>query len=301
MQENFDLKSIGCPPCFLRCTKHSVVKNGRHRGLELEGPEYETIYAIGGLNAIDSLEEVAWLNDLCDRLGLDTMSGGNISAFAIEAYKAGKIDFAIDYNQPDRVAELFELIANREGIGALFARGIVAAAAELGLDDLAVHVKGLEPAGFDPRVLKGMGLSYATAARGACHLRATFYKAELSGEFDRDQIAGKALAMIDYEDRATLFDSLILCRFFRDFVMWDELEILIEATTGVCYDKEALQKIAGKTANLAREFNRREGLDETYDKLPKRFFEKNEEGAVLSKEEMAIMLGEYNKLRKAAA
>ena len=301
MQENFDLKSIGCPPCFLRCTKHSVVKNGRHRGLELEGPEYETIYAIGGLNAIDSLEEVAWLNDLCDRLGLDTMSGGNISAFAIEAYKAGKIDFAIDYNQPDRVAELFELIANREGIGALFARGIVAVAAELGLDDLAVHVKGLEPAGFDPRVLKGMGLSYATAARGACHLRATFYKAELSGEFDRDKIAGKALAMIDYEDRATLFDSLILCRFFRDFVMWDELEILIEATTGVCYDKEALQKIAGKTANLAREFNRREGLDETYDKLPKRFFEKNEEGAVLSKEEMAIMLGEYNKLRKAAA
>jgi aldehyde:ferredoxin oxidoreductase len=269
--------------------------------LELEGPEYETIYAIGGLNAIDSLEEVAWLNDLCDRLGLDTMSGGNISAFAIEAYKAGKIDFAIDYNQPDRVAELFELIANREGIGALFARGIVAVAAELGLDDLAVHVKGLEPAGFDPRVLKGMGLSYATAARGACHLRATFYKAELSGEFDRDKIAGKAFAMIDYEDRATLFDSLILCRFFRDFVMWDELEILIEATTGVCYDKEALQKIAGKTANLAREFNRREGLDETYDKLPKRFFEKNEEGAVLSKEEMAIMLGEYNKLRKAAA
>ena len=232
MQEHFQVKSVGCPPCFLRCTKHSKVKNGRHRGLELEGPEYETIYAIGGLNAIDSLEEVAWLNDLCDRLGLDTMSAGNISAFAVEAHKAGKIDYPIDYNQADRVAELFELIAHRQGIGTLFANGIAATADELGLSDLAVHVKGLEPAGFDPRVLKGMGLSYATAARGACHLRATFYKAELSGEFDRDQISGKARAMIDYEDRATLFDSLILCRFFRDFVLWEELQMLIEATTG---------------------------------------------------------------------
>ncbi len=297
MQDHFDLKSVGCPPCFLRCTKHSVVKNGRHAGLELEGPEYETIYAIGGLNAIDSLEEVAWLNDLCDRLGLDTMSAGNISAFAVEACKAGKSDFAIDYNQPDRVAELFELIARREGSGALFAKGIVAAADELGLDDLAVHVKGLEPAGFDPRVLKGMGLSYATAARGACHLRATFYKAELSGEFDRDQIPGKAQAMIDYEDRATLFDSLILCRFFRDFVMWDELQMLIEATTGNRYSKEELQDIAGQTTNLTRAFNRREGLDETYDKLPKRFFQKNAEGAAISEEEMAKMLSEYNELR----
>ena len=79
----------------------------------------------------------------------------------------------------------FQLIARREGVGAVLAKGMVAAAEALGLEDLAVHVKGLEPAGFDPRVLKGMGLSYATAARGACHLRGTFYKAELSGEIDR--------------------------------------------------------------------------------------------------------------------
>ncbi len=297
MQDNFEVKSIGCPPCFLRCTKHSVVRSGRHAGLELEGPEYESIYALGGLNGIDSLEEVAWLNDVCDRLGLDTMSAGNMSAFAVEACKAGTSTFEIDYNQPDRVAELFELIAHRRDIGELFASGIVKTAETLGLADRAVHVKGLEPAGFDPRVLKGMGLAYATAARGACHLRTTFYKPELSGEFDRNQINGKAKALIDFEDRATLFDSLILCRFFRDFVMWEELQELVEATTGRSMSKEDLAATAGETTRLTRAFNRREGLDESYDTLPPAFFKATEEGAVLTREELGLMLKEYNELR----
>jgi len=220
MQANFEVEARGCPNCFLRCTKRSRVTRGRHRGLELEGPEYETIYALGGLNEIDSLEEVAFLNDLCDRLGIDTMSAGNMSAFAVEAFKRGKSDFEIDYNQPDRVAELFRLIAARRGVGAVLAEGIKPAARELDLEEIAIHVKGLEPGGFDPRVLKGMGLAYATSARGACHLRGTFYKAELSGEIEKDRIAGKAALLVDYEDRAALFDCLILCRFFRDFISW---------------------------------------------------------------------------------
>ena len=299
MQKNFDVEACGCPNCFLRCTKHSRVKHGRHAGLELEGPEYETIYAIGGLNEVDRLEEVAFLNDLCDRLGLDTMSAGNISAFAIEAYKRGKIAFAIDYNQPDRMAELFRLIARGEGVGTLFAQGIKAAAAELDLEDIAVHVKGLEPAGFDPRVLKGMALSYATAARGACHLRGTFYKAELSGQIGPGQIEGKAELHIDYEDRAALFDCLILCRFYRDFIGWDELALIFEATTGVRRSKKQLQILANHITQQTREYNRREGIDASADSLPNRFFrEKTREGASITEEELQTMIREYNETRR---
>jgi len=299
MQKNFEVKAVGCPNCFLRCTKHSRVKHGRHAGLELEGPEFETIYAIGGLNAIEGLEEVTWLNDICDRLGIDTMSAGNISSFAIEAYKRGRIDFAIDYNQPDRVAELFELIAKGEGVGALFGRGIKYAAKELGLEDIAIHVKGLEPAGFDPRVLKGMGLTYAVAARGACHLRGTFYKAELSGEMDKNQIKGKAELMIDYEDRAALFDSLILCRFYRDFIGWDEIGQIIEAATGMALDKNKLEILANNITQQTREYNKREGLDESTDTLPKRFLtEPTAEGAALTAGQLDTMLGEYNEIRQ---
>ena len=299
MREHLNTKAVGCPNCFLRCTKKSQIQHGRHQGLELEGPEYETIYAIGGLNEIDSLEEVAFLNDLCDRLGLDTMSAGNISAFAIEAFKRGKIDFEIDYNQPDRIAELFHLIADNKGVGAIFARGIKQAAPELDLEDIAIHVKGLEPAGFEPRVLKGMGLSYATAARGACHLRGTFYKAELSGQIDKNEISGKARLQIDYEDRAALFDSLILCRFFRDFILWDELAMLIEATTGMSLNKHELEILANAITQRTRAYNLREGLAESTDTLPKRFLtEPTQEGAALNAQDLEIMIKEYNEIRR---
>ncbi len=299
MQANFTVKACGCPTCLLRCTKHSTVLHGRHKGLELEGPEYETIYAIGGLNGIDSLEEVAFLNDLCDRLGIDTMSAGNISAFAVEAHKRGKLDFEINYNEPDRIAELFRLIAHAQSVGVIFRDGIKAASEALGLEELAVHVKGLEPGGFDPRVLKGMGLSYATSARGACHLRGTFYKAELSGQMAPDQIKGKAELHIDYEDRAALFDCLVLCRFYRDFIGWDELVDIYEATTGIKRDRARLQSLSNHITQQTRIFNQREGLDASYDWLPKRFLrEATSEGGTLDDTDLRTMIDDYNAIRE---
>jgi len=296
MQENFDVKSVACPNCFLKCQKHSIIKKGRHKGVELEGPEYETIYAIGGLNEIDSLEEIAWLNVVCDELGIDTMSAGNLSAFAVEAYKAGKIDFEINYNEPKKVEEFFNMIAYRKGIGNIFANGILPTSVYIDMEDRAVHVKGLEPAGFDPRVLKGMGLSYATASRGACHLRGTFYKAELSGEIDKDQIKDKAKLLVDYENRAAIFDSLILCRFFRDFILWEELMQLVEAVTGLKLSKEELSEIANNTTNYTREYNVQEGLK---DYLPQYFLNnETKEGAYIKEEDLNYMIKEYNNLRE---
>ncbi len=198
------------------------------------------------------------------------------------------------------MAGLFELIANNEGIGSVLGRGIKQASKELGLEDMAIHVKGLEPAGFDPRVLKGMGLTYAVAARGACHLRGTFYKAELSGEMDKNQIEGKAKLMIDYEDRAALFDSLILCRFYRDFILWDELAGIIKATTGMDLGKNELEVLANNITQQSRQYNTRQGLDASTDTLPKRFFtEQTEEGAGLAQDEFQTMLREYNAIRTA--
>lgn len=299
MHENFTVKPCGCSYCFLQCTKHSTINTGRHTGLELEGPEFETIYALGGLNAIDSLEEIAWLNDACDRLGIDTMSAGNISAFAIEANKRGKIDFSIDYNQPERVHELLRLVTSRQGVGDLLAQGIAASAHQLDLSELAIHVKGLEPAGFDPRVLKGMGLAYATSARGACHLRGTFYKAELSGEVDSNSIEGKAELFVDYEDRAALFDSLVLCRFFRDFYLWPELSEIVAMTTGMKLSKEDLQARANLITEKSRAYNSREGIGSLQDVLPSRFTkEPINDGDLLKSADLATMLRDYNEIRR---
>ena len=99
------VKPNACAKCFMACGQLSTVKEGRHAGLTIEGPEYETIYAFGGLvPASISIEEIAYLNDICDRLGIDTITSGNLCAFTIEAVKRGKVDFEIDYGDVDAIA-----------------------------------------------------------------------------------------------------------------------------------------------------------------------------------------------------
>lgn len=248
---------------------------------------------------INSIEEIIYLNDICDRLGMDTISAGNLAAFTIEASKRGAIDEKLDYGDVDGIARLLEKIAFREGIGAILSQGIVEASKAWGLEDFAVHVKGLEPAGYEPRVLKGMGLSYATSDRGACHLRATFYKSELSGRVDPDQIRGKAKIFVEDEDRMTLFDTLILCRFFKDLIDWDDLELLVRSITGMDLDKRGLRQIAANVSNAARWFNIREGITRADDRLPKRFFQETlgKNKKIFREKDLNRMLDEYYESR----
>lgn len=255
---------------------------------------------LGGLCLIDSIEEIAFLNDICDRMGMDTISAGNLCGFTIEAVRRGKVDFHIDYGEVDAIAELLQMIARREGIGDILvlANGIKFAAKEWGLEDIAVHVKGLEPAGYDPRVLKGMGLAYATSDRGACHLRTTFYKPELSGMISPGQIGGKAELFIEFEDRLTVFDTLIFCRFYRDMYQWDDLGEVIHSVTGLDAERAALQAKAANISTLIRRFNIREGLQPDDDRLPKAFHKKFEHSDhVLKEDELEMMLKEYYSLR----
>ncbi len=298
MKEVLNPKPKACPKCFMACGKLSEVKDGPHKGLKIEGPEYETIYAFGGLCLIDDLREIAYLNDLCDNYGIDTITTGNLIAFTMEASELGKIDYKISYGDAKKAAELIEMIVFRKGIGDILAQGIRYAAKKWDMEDIAIHVKGLEPAGYEPRVLKGMGLAYATSPRGACHLRSTFYKAELAGLIDKDKIEGKAELFIDFEDRLTIHDCLIMCRFYRDLYMWDELLEIINITTGLKLDKAGLKRIATNVLNLVREFNFKCGISKKDDTLPLRFFnEKINNENILKKEDFEKMLTDYYKLR----
>jgi len=292
------VKPRPCLKCFMACGRMTTLLQGRHAGLKIEGPEYETLYVFGGLCMIDSVEEIAYLNDICDRLGLDTISAGNLCALAIEASLRGRIDEKLEYGYTDAVADLLHKIARREGIGGVLAEGIRTAAKAWDLEDIAVHVKGMEPAGYDPRVLKGMGLAYATSDRGACHLRTTFYKPELAGMIDPNQTEGKAEMFIDFEDRLTLFDTLVLCRFYRDLYQWDELSRIIYSLTGIGKDKEAIRKIAAEISTLVRQFNLREGMTPEDERLPKSLHRKLEKtGQVITEAELETMLKDYFRLR----
>ena len=298
MQKIMDVKPKACAHCPVACGKLSTIKNGPHKGLTIEGPEYETIFAFGGLCEIGSIEEITYLNDLCDRLGMDTISAGNLCGFAMEAREQGKIDEDITYGDAEKTAELLKKIAARKGIGETLAEGIVATAKAWDMEDVAIHVKGLEPAGYDPRTLKGVGLGYAVSPRGACHMRATFYKPELFGQIPMEQIKGKAVLFKDYEDRLTLMDCLIACRFYRDLYMWDEMATLVELTTGMALGKSGMEEAADYVAKIVREFNLREGMTLKEESLPDRFSkEPLENGEVITKEDLETMRSEYFELR----
>jgi len=299
LMERCQVSSIACPHCFMACGKISKVKQGRHEGLRIMGPEYETIYAFGGLCMVKSIEEIIYLNDLCDRLGMDTITAGNLAAFAIEASKRKKIKENLRYGDVDGIAKTLTKIAYRRGMGRILSEGVRYAAKVWGMEETAIHVKGLEPAGFDPRVLKGMGLAYATSDRGACHLRATFYKSELSGQIAPDKVKGKARLFVDYEDKMTLFDALILCRFYRDLITWEDLQEIIKSTCSLSLKKKELKTIASGIINLARAFNQREGVTQKEDKLPRRFFREvlQETGKAIQPQDMEVMLREYYALR----
>ncbi len=298
LHKQCNVQPRACAKCFIACGRMTTVQNGPYSGLKIEGPEYETIFAFGGLCMIDSIEAIAYLNDICDRLGMDTISAGNLCGFTIEAAGRKKIDFQIKYGDVDAIAGLLKKIATRQGIGDILARGIRHAARTWDMEDIAVHVKGLELPGYDPRVLKGCGLAFATADRGACHLRATFHHPEIKGMIAPETIKGKAELLIDFEDRLTLMDTLILCRFFRDIYPWERLGEIIEMTTGQKQDKAALRERAAEISTLIRSFNIREGLKPEDDNLPKRFYKESlKTGHKIKKEELETMLQDYYNLR----
>ncbi|AGL03825.1 aldehyde ferredoxin oxidoreductase family protein [Desulfoscipio gibsoniae] len=297
--EQFKVKPTACNNCFMACGKHITVPEGEYAGLEIEGPEYETLYTFGGLCSFNRLDQIAYFNDLCDRLGLDTISTGNLVALVMEGVERGLLDAPVKYGDMEAAVELINQIARREGLGEILSLGIKDASQRLNLSDIAVHVKGLEPPGYDPRVLKGMGLAYATSARGACHLRATFYKPELVGISDPNTIEGKAELFIDYENRLTIFNTQILCVFFRDLIPWETLVDLNKACTGLDLTKDDLWNIANRIINANRQFNLQQGLTRADDTLPPRLFkEKLNDGRYsITPEELNKMVDDYYLLR----
>jgi len=297
--ENCNVTHRSCPRCFVACEQVGEVIEGRHKGLKIK-PEYETINSFGGLCMIDDIKEILYLNDICNRLGIDTITAGNLSSFTIEASHKKDLGVKIDYGDVDSIADLLRKTVKREGIGAVLAEGIKYASKEWGLEDLAIHVKGLEPPGYEPRAYKGMGLGYAIADRGACHLRATFYKPELAGMIAPEAIEGKAEMYLWWEDKMSFMDSLIACRFYRDLYTWDRMSTMVEAITGMKLDERRIREIASNITSKARDFNLREGMKKEDERLPKRFLEEplEDSGKIFPKAEFEKMLSDYYKLKK---
>jgi aldehyde:ferredoxin oxidoreductase len=301
-KKGYFVKPAACMHCPAAC--HRLVRSGKY-GVDVD-IEYETIFALGGLTGCADPDELIKLNDLADRLGMDTISLGGVVAFAIEAAKLGKLNIEVDWGCGG-LARLVEDIAYRRGVGDLLAEGVREAARRLGLEHVAVHVRGLEPAGYDPRVLKGMALNYAVGYRGADHLATMAYALDIGGYAGGPQSLGeeKVRAVAYMEEVSALFDSLVLCKFGRGvYDMYpggrgfDTIAELLTYVTGESWTGASAREAAVRIVNMTRFLNLQMGAGP--DSLPERFFKPvrfEDREYVLTREELENALRIYYELR----
>jgi aldehyde:ferredoxin oxidoreductase len=314
-------RSKACYACTVACGKISRVETGAYAGTEVEGPEYETLFALGSLCGNSNLDSIAKLNEICDRFGMDTISAGNVLAFAMECYEKGLITqedtdgLALTFGNHEAMITALTRIAFREGFGKVLAEGVRRASQVIGKgsEKFAVHVKGLEPPGYDPRGLKGVALAYAISCRGACHLRHMAYRPNLTGshpfkqgKINRLAYNGQAEIVKELEDFHAIVDSMVLCKFIClptiGPILWEELAKLYYVITGIEVKREDLIATAERINNLVWSINTREGASRKDDTLPERFMNEGlkkgtSKGEVVKKKEFEKMLDEYYKIR----
>jgi aldehyde:ferredoxin oxidoreductase len=254
--EDYVFKRTTCPSCPVRCRLHVRVD-----GQELEAAEYETVWAFGGDNLVDDYALIARANDLCNDLGIDTISTGNTVAFYRE--------YTGTLGDPSNILELVRKIGYRQDEGELLAQGSRAAARSLGVD-YAMQVKGLELAAYDPRKLTGMAISYSTANRGGCHSRAWTVADELSG----NEYSGAELAQMvaDYHDAGCVRDSLIVCTFLAG-TLQPFYASALSAVLGMEFDDGDLGVAGDRIYTLERLLNVQRGVDASLDTLPRRIMD----------------------------
>jgi len=281
LKERICVTDKGCFACPIPCGKYS---KARALGTDfyVEGPEYESIALLGGNVELDDIREVAYANYVCDQLGLDSISGGNVVAFALECFEKGllteeRVGRRVAFGDLESVVYLLRKIAARDGIGDLLAEGVAVAAQKIGggAQDFAMHVKGLEISGYESRYAPAMMLAYMTADIGAHHNRAWAITYDIAA--GREKLEGKAAKVIELQHIRPLFDTLGLCR-----LPWVEIGFELEhygklfpLVTGMNYSWEDLIRVSERIWNLNRAFNFRHvpGFGRSLDYPPKRWYE----------------------------
>jgi len=309
--ESLTERERACYACFMSCSKRTSVKKGSFKGVNLEGPEYETLAMLGANLEVDYLPAIMKANYECDDLGLDTISTGAVISFAMECFEQGIISavdtggLRLNFGNYEAVLELLEMIATKKGFGAFCAKGVRAMAKAIGkgTKHFAMHSKGLEMPGYDPRGAWGSALTYAVTPRGACHRRA-WPPTEVIQGLDPYTIKGKAKFIRDLMNENCIMHSLIVCDMGGKFIPLavNDYRKYLKVVTGRDVGAEKLNERSEIIETLIRRINVREGLSEKDDVLPRRILEEAlpegpAKGKRITSENFLRMRNEYYKLR----
>jgi len=271
------VKTIACAGCPIGCDHVTLVQEGDADGV-LASVEFESLYALGSNCGIGHFPDVNKAVDLCDRMGLDTISAGVTISWAMESYEKGILTeedtdgLELTFGNSDAQLEAIERIAYQKGkLGELLAQGTKEASRRTGKgsEKWAMHNKGLEYPGYDLRGLKMSALAFNISNRGGCHLRNSSYDFDLKGKVDRFEAKDEyARIVVDRDDQWSVVDSLMLCKFSRGVLdTYEKYVKLYNLITGFDMAEEEMRLAGERIWNLEKAFNVREGWTE-YDDYP---------------------------------
>jgi len=306
-KQHYWVKAIACACCPIGCDHISVIKDAPYAGT-VASVEFETVYSLGSQCGIGYFPAIVKAADLCDRLGVDTISAGVTIGWAMECYEKGILSkediggIELTFGNHEALIEMVKKIAYREGIGDLLAEGARAASQKVGKgsEHFAMHNKGLEYPGYDLRGLKASVLGFNTSTRGGCHLRSSMYDFDVKGKVDRfkaDRDFGRMTK--EREDLWAIVDSLIICKFLRGVCSdYDKFAELYTLVTGIKMTANKLQRAGERIYTLEKAYNVREGWTKKDDYPPPRVMNDPipdgvAKGSVVSKKEFETMLSAY--------
>ena len=268
---------IGCP---VACEHFYRTLDRGPAGAET-ALDYESLDSLGPLCGVADRDAILTAARLCDEYGMDTISAGGSIAWVMESFERGTITLADTggiaprFGDGEALVALVNQIGRREGFGRLLGEGVRRAAAAIGrgTEAWALHVKGLELPGYEPRGLKSLALGLAVSPRGACHNRAAAYEADLAGTVDRfsaEFARGRLVA--DGENQAAILDSLAICKFLRKCFadLHAEGAELFRLATGLPLGAESLRRVGERVCAQKKQINVREGWIRADDWLPPR-------------------------------
>ena len=277
MKQDIVEGDASCYACPVACGKRTAVNSAKYGRVGLEGPEFETIGLLGANCGVSDWEYLLKATEICDSYGMDTMSCGATVSMVMEAFERGRVSseqlggLEPRFGNGRALVELLGLMADRKGIGDLLAEGAKAAAEKLGVPDLAMHVKGMPLATYDPRGCKGMAITYGTSPKGAHHMVSPTMGPEIAG--DRFAVEGKGKLVRSVQQYLAIVDSMTMCSSMRFVLSLEKQLQLYRAVTGTSLSEDEAMQAGERILNLERMYNVGLGLDRRHDVLPRRFLE----------------------------
>ncbi len=270
-------RNKSCMGCIIGCGRVTAIADPRFSGAG-EGPEYETIWALGAACGISDLAAVTQANYLCNEYGLDTITAGATVGCAMELFEKGLLSeqeagMRLNFGNADAMVRAVELMGKNEGIGRKLAQGSYRLAESYGVPELSMTVKKQEFPAYDGRGIQGMALQYATSNRGACHVRGYMVSPEILGlpeKLDPQVTQGKAGWTKAFQDFTAVVDSAGVCLFTTFALGAPQVADFLSAATGQAYSTDDLMLIGDRIYNLERKFNLAAGIDPGQDTLPPR-------------------------------